>query len=179
MTLYQERNEEKRQEFAQTLKEITPERLVYVDESGFDSPLIREYGYCVKGKRLMGEKSGKRFARTSIIAGLREGKPVAPMQFKGYCNTEVVLAWVKDGLLPELTRGDVVVMDNASFHKSPRIAEAFEQAGVRLLFLPPYSPDLNPIEQFWSELKAKIRRLCRDPIHIANALSIVFQSFWS
>lgn len=151
---------------------------MYVDESGFDSPLIREYGYSLKGIRLMGEKSGQRFARTSIIAGLREGKPVAPMHFKGYCNTDVVLAWVKDGLLPELTRGDVVVMDNASFHKSPRIAEAFEEAGVRLLFLPPYSPDLNPIEQFWSELKAKIRRLCRDPIHIVEALCVVFHSFW-
>ena len=179
MTLYRQRNEEKRLEFAKTLIDLDHERLVYVDESGFDAPLIREYGYSVKGERLMGERSGQRFARTSIIAGLQGGKPVAPLHFQGYCNTEVVLSWVEKMLIPSLQAGDVVIMDNASFHKSFRIKEAFENAGMRLLFLPPYSPDLNPIEQFWSELKAKVRRVCRDPIHIVEALSIVFHCFWN
>lgn len=178
MTLYRERNEEKRQEFAQTISQIEPEGIVYVDECGFDAPLTREFGYSAIGERLIGEVTGKRFNRTSIIAGLRRGKPLAPMRFEGYCNTEVVLAWVEKELIPRLNAGEVVVWDNASFHKSPRIAEAFEQAGIRLLFLPPYSPDLHPIEQFWSELKAKIRRICREFMHIAQAIDKVFQCFW-
>ena len=178
MTLYQERNEECRLEFTQSLNKIDPERLVYVDECGFDAPLTRDFGYSPIGERLMGDVTGKRFSRTSIIAGLRGGSPVAPMRFEGYCNTEVVLVWVEQELIPRLSTGSVVVWDNASFHKSPRIAAAFEQAGIRLLFLPPYSPDLNPIEQFWSELKSKIRRLCHDVIHIAQAIDKVFQYFW-
>jgi transposase len=177
MTLYSQRNEEKRQEFQQALKDIDAAGIVYVDESGFNDCLIREYGRCAKGDRLMGERSGQRFARTSIIAGLQVKVPVAPMVFKGHCDTEVVLAWVKEMLLPELSAGQTVVWDNATFHKSPRIAEAFEQAGVRLLFLPPYSPDLNPIEQFWSVLKAKVRRLKDEVLHIEDALKKVFGSF--
>jgi isftu1 transposase len=178
MTLYQERNDEKRQQFAQSLRKIDPERIIYVDECGFDAPLTREFGYSPMGERLMGEKTGKRFNRTSIIAGLRQKEPVAPMRFEGYCNTEVVLSWVRQAFIPQLSTGDVVVWDNASFHKSPQLAEAFEMAGIQLLFLPPYSPDLNPIEQFWSELKAKIRLICYDAIHIAQAIDKVFSYFW-
>jgi transposase len=148
-----------------------------VDESGLDSCLIREYGRCAKGDRLMGERSGLRFARTSIIAGFHQNRPIAPMYFKGYCDTEVVLSWVNEMLLPQLNAGQTVIWDNATFHKSPRIAEAFEQAGVRLLFLPPYSPDLNPIEQFWSVVKARIRRLKEEVFHITEALEKVFKCF--
>lgn len=147
---------------------------MYVDETGFDAPLIREYGYSVKGQRLEGERSGKRFARTSLIAGLKEGRPVAPLEFKGYCNTEVVLSWVKQMLIPSLKPGDVVIWDNATFHKSSKLAEAFSLAGIGLLFLPPYSPDLNPIEHFWAWLKSWIRALNQPFLHISQALTKVF-----
>jgi transposase len=177
MTLYLQRDEKQRTAFKQVLNTLNPAELVYVDEAGFDSPLIREYGYSPKGQRLMGERSGLRFARTSIIAGLWQGKPVAPMYFKGYCNTEVVLAWLKQELLPRLKAGMTVIWDNATFHKSSRIAEAFEKAGVTLMFLPPYSPDLNPIEQFWARLKARIRRLKTPYFHIAQALQHAFRYF--
>ena len=151
---------------------------MYIDECGFDAPLIREYGYSKMGTRLMGEKTGKRFNRTSIIAGLRQGKPISPMRFEGYCNTEVVVAWVEKVLIPELSEKDLVVLDHASLHKSSRIKELIEEAGCDLLFLPPYSPDMNPIEQFWSELKAKIRLLCPIHLHIAQAIDKVFHYFW-
>ena len=84
-----------------------------MDETGFDAPLIREYGYSPVGERLMGERTGKRFARTSLIAAWREGKSLAPMEFKGYCNTDTVLSWAEHVLIPELNEGDVLILDNA------------------------------------------------------------------
>lgn len=172
--LYQERNDNRRKLFKQQLQSIPEEKRVYVDETGFDAPLVREYGYAKVGQRIIGERTGKRFARTSLIAGLKQKrKPIAPMEFKGYCNTEVVLAWVKEMLIPSLEPGNVVIWDNATFHKSHRLVEAFEQAGIGLLFLPPYSPDLNPIEQFWATLKAWIRNLNQPTLHISQALSKV------
>ena len=147
---------------------------MYVDETGFDAPLIREYAYRQTGQRIQGEHTGKRFARTSLIGGLKAGTPLAPMEFKGHCNTDVVLAWVKNMLIPSLTPGDVVIWDNATFHKSNQMAQVFEQAGIGLLFLPPYSPDLNPIEQFWAWLKAWIRSLNQPCLHISLALTKVF-----
>jgi len=147
---------------------------VYVYETGFDAPLIREYGYSHKGRRISGERTGKRFARTSLIAGLKEGKSVAPMEFKGYCNTDVVLCWVKEMLIPSLKPGDVVIWDNATFHKSAKIADALAQAHIGLLFLPPYSPELNPIEHFWAWLKSWIRALNQPLLHISQALNKVF-----
>lgn len=150
-----------------------------MDETGFDAPLIREYGYSQIGQRIEGERTGKRFARTSLIAALRESQSIAPMEFKGYCNTDVVLAWVKEMLIPNLEPGDVVIWDNATFHKSKQLANAFEQAGIGLLFLPPYSPDLNPIEQFWAWLKAWIRALNQPCLHISQALTIVFGNIFT
>lgn len=150
-----------------------------MDEVGFDTPLIREYAYSPKGQRIPGEHTGKRFARTSLIAGLKAGKPVAPMEFKGYCNTDVVLTWVKEMLIPALQPGDVVIWDNATFHKSRKLAQAFEEAGIGLLFLPPYSPDLNPIEQFWAWLKAWIRALNEPTLHISRALTKVFGNIFT
>lgn len=150
-----------------------------MDETGFDAPLIREYGYGLSGQRLPGERTGKRFTRTSLIAGLKEGQSIAPMEFKGYCDTDVVLTWVKQMLIPSLKPGDVVIWDNASFHKSPKLAEVFIQAGIGLLFLPPYSPDLNPIEQFWSWLKAWIRALNQPTLHISLALPKVLGNIFT
>lgn len=146
-----------------------------MDETGFDAPLLREYAYAIKGQRVQGERTGKRFARTSLIAGLRQGKHVAPFEFKGYCDTELVVTWVKKMLIPSLSQGDVVIWDNATFHKSPRIKALFDEAGIGLLFLPPYSPDYNPIENFWSRLKAKIKALNEPLLHISQALTKVFQ----
>jgi transposase len=150
-----------------------------VDETGFEAPLVREYAYAKAGQKVIGEKTGKRFARTSLIAGLKEGNPVAPMEFKGYCNTDVVLTWAQEMLIPSLKPGDVVIWDNATFHKSNRLAQAFAQADIRVLFLPPYSPDLNPIEHFWATLKAWIRALNQPCLHISQALAQVFQNLFT
>jgi transposase len=126
---------------------------------------------------ILSDISGKRTARTSIIAGLNQGQPVAPMYFQGYCDTEVVKTWLKEVMLPILTPGQILIWDNASFHQSPEFKTLIESAGGRLIYLPTYSPDLNPIEQWWSALKARIRRLQRKAkITISDALCHLLKS---
>jgi transposase len=88
-----------------------------------------------------------------MVAGWCNRQIVAPMTFKGSCNTLLMEGWVEQMLVPALKPGQVVVMDNASFHQSERLRELIEQAGCELLFLPPYSPDFNKIEKFWARLK--------------------------
>jgi len=149
--------------------------LVYVDECGLEESVRREYARAPKGESSLDNITGKRKRRTSIIAGLNQGKALAPMYFQGYCNTEVVLAWVQKVLIPRLKAGMVVIMDNASFHKSSKIRARIEAAGCKLLFLPAYSPDLNPIEQFWSALKARIRRFRTGKMTIPQALCKLFR----
>lgn len=124
-----------------------------MDEAGADDTEDYPYGYCQKGERFHALKLGHRTCRINMIAAWCVDEILAPMTFKGTCHTTVVEVWVEQCLIPQLQTGQVVVMDNASFHKSARIREAIEAVGCSLLFLPPYSPDLNKIEKFWARLK--------------------------
>jgi transposase len=149
---------------------------VYVDECGLNESITREYARAVKGQQIVADVKGKRTTRTSIIAGLNQGNPVAPMYFEGYCNTDVVKEWVTEVLLPELIPGQVVIWDNASFHQCPEFKVLIESAGCRLIYLPTYSPDLNAIEQWWSVLKARIRRVRKwAKLTIAEALDAILK----
>lgn len=173
--LYTERKEELRSQFKQVITTLNPADIVYVDESGLEESLSREYGRAKKGQRLLGEKNGQRASRTSIIAGLQEGKPIAPWYFQGYCNTELILTWLEKVLLPCLKEGMTVIWDNASFHQSPKIRALLASVGCKLLFLPPYSPDLNPIEHWWSALKARIRKIRKPKMTLQQAICQVFE----
>ena len=95
--------------------------------------------------------------------------------FEGYCNTEVLKGWVKEMLLPELRPGQTVIWDNASFHQSPEFKQLIESAGCTLMYLPTYSPDLNPIEKWWAKLKAWIRRLRTQAMTLKQALVLAFR----
>jgi transposase len=106
----------------------------------------------------LGKTSGKRFLRTNIVAAQCGKRILAPMTFRGSCDTNLFIAWVEKMLIPELMLGKVIIMDNATFHKSLVIREIIEAAGCRLIFLPLYSPDLNPIEKFWANLKRWINQ---------------------
>ena len=113
----------------------------------------------MRGKIVLGEISGKRFARQSVISALFQGKFLAPMCFEGTCDTSLFNAWLKQALIPNLIPGQVLILDNASFHKSAESQKMVEDAGCKILFLPPYSPDLNPIEKYWANMKTKVREL--------------------
>jgi transposase len=123
---------------------------------------------------LIGKKSGKYYQRTNIIAGLVNNKSVAPMIFNGSCNTELFELWVERFLIQELKHGQVVIMDNAAFHKSKRTRALIESVGCRLIFLPPYSPDLNPIEKFWANMKKWIKEKIAQFDELYVALSTSF-----
>ena len=149
------------------LQAYLPEQLIYVDEAGVDDTEDYAYGWCEQSQRFYALKLGHRTRRISMIAGWCQRRILAPLTFEGYCNTALVEAWVEQVFVPELKPGQVVVLDNASFHKSAITRELIEQAGCKLLFLPSYSPDLNKIEKFWARLKHYLRKTIHQ-----------FEDFW-
>ena len=155
---YQERDDHKRQAFQDRLTSKWAGQIVYVDEAGIDNRDEYPYGYCPIGQRFYALKSGKRSERISWIAALKQGNLVAPMTFSGSCNRELFEMWLKECLLPQLRPDDVIVIDNASFHRSQAIDEIVAEARCELWYLPPYSPDLNEIEHWWFVLKNWMRQ---------------------
>jgi transposase len=131
---------------------------VYVDEAGIDDTEDYAYGYSPKGQRCYALKQGSKTTRVSMIAALHQKAVRAPMTFEGYCNTDVFECWLEQELLPGLPKGHTIILDNASFHKSQAIEKMVAEAGCDVLYLPPYSPDLNPIEHEWFPIKNRIRK---------------------
>ena len=149
-----EASKEKRAKCTQeAIKDIPIERLVYIDESGIDVTEVKDRGWGKKNEKLIGKKSGKYYQRINVIAGYVNRKSIASMVFNGSCNTKLFETWIEEFLIKELKPGQVVIMDNASFHRSQRTKELIESVNCKLIFLAPYSPDLNPIEKFWANMK--------------------------
>ena len=155
---YQEADSEKRAEYLESISNTSIDELVYIDESSIDYNICSDKGWIKKGEVLHDKKSGKHYEKINIVAGWNNGKILAPMTFHGSCNTAVFNAWVEQSLIKELTKGQTVVLDNASFHKSQKTIELIESVGCNVVFLPPYSPDLNPIEKFWANMKRWIKK---------------------
>lgn len=122
--------------------------------------MIKEYGYQLKSKRLLADRSGKRSKRISVI-GARDCNHnlMSPFMFEGYTDKTVFMVYLQQALLPTLKKGQVIIMDNASFHKGDEIKQLIESKGCKLKYLPKYSPDLNPIEKKWAQIKAWFRKL--------------------
>jgi transposase len=130
---------------------------VFVDESGASTQMTRRYGRSPVGQRLVCAVPQGHYQTTTLIAAVRLQGPQAPWLFDGPLDGELFLAWVKQGLVPALQREDVVILDNLSTHKVAGVEEAIAAAGARLEYLPPYSPDFNPIENLWSQVKAGLK----------------------
>jgi len=129
---------------------------VYVDEAGVDDTLSYAYGWSEKGTRCFAERLGHRTSRVSMAAALCQGEVLAPLTFEGYCDAPLIEAWFEQQLVHQLRPGQVVILDNASFHNKARLEAILAQVNCFLLPLPRYSPDLNDIEPLWNSLKAKI-----------------------
>ena len=156
------------------IKNKAPSQIIYIDESGIDSFISREHARSLKGHVVLGEKAGKRFARESFVAGLKNGKSIAPFCYTGTMDSQLFNFWLVNFLVPAILPGDIVIMDNAAFHKSEETRRIIQAANCELMFLPPYSPDLNPIEKFWANLKAKIRGTIDQFSSLAEAIDAAF-----
>ena len=144
---------------------------MFIDETWASTKMARTHGRCVRGRRLRMSLPHGHWKTTTFIAGLRRTGMVAPFVYDGPVNRLVFEAYVEKVLVPELRPGDKVVMDNLGSHKGPLIRELIEAAGAELLFLPPYSPDFNPIEKAFSKLKSILRKLAERTV--AGLLSIL------
>ena len=153
------------------------DRLVFLDESGVNLGMTRLYGWGEKSERVVDFVPDVRFQRLSLISTLRRSGINAPMVFEGSLNGDFFKAYVGQALAPTLRAGDIVVMDNASSHKVEGALQPIYDKGAFVLFLPPYSPDFNPIEQAWSKIKSILRTLkARTRKELLSALCVAFDA---
>ena len=168
---YIERNEQERAEFVETLNSLPEDaELYYVDESGFEEDYSRTYGYSPRGDRVYGEVYGTHFGRTSIVGAINaENDFSAGFAFKGHMNSDLFVGWMEHVFIPNIKNLEkaVMIIDNASHHPKEAIYDLAEEHGIHVIFLPKYSPDYNPIEKFWANIKNWLRLHLRD-----------FDSFW-
>ena len=156
---YAERDAYQRWLFTRWLESLPLNRPLYFPGAcGTGHRLCRTHAWAPRGERVSGDVPGSRCGRTSVISVSRHGRLVCPVTSGGHCNRDVAEACLADALLPVIPEGSLIVLDNASFHTSPSTLALVEAAGCSLVFLPAYSPDLNPIEHAWAALKRTLRR---------------------
>ncbi len=137
---------------------LEPTRLVFIDETWAKTNMTRTHGRSARGRRLVARVPHGRWRTLTFLAALRCDRIDAPCVLDGPIDGRSFLAYVEQFLVPTLTPGDIVIMDNLGSHKGKPVRRAIRAAGAKLLFLPPYSPDLNPIEQVFSKLKTLLRK---------------------
>ena len=138
---------------------LDPKKLVFIDETSVVTSITRVYGRAPRGERLVQKVLHGNWKTTTFIAALRYDRVAAPFVLEGAMNGETFRAYVEQILAPTLKRGEIVFMDNVSIHKVEGVREAIERRGAILVYLPAYSPDLNPIEQMFSKLKSVLRKV--------------------
>lgn len=137
---------------------LDPRRLVFIDETWVKTNMTRTHGRCAVGQRLVAKVPHGHWKTLTFVAALRHDAITAPCVLDGPINARSFLAYVTQFLVPTLRPGDIVVIDNLGSHKGKAVRRAIRAAGAHLFFLPPYSPDLNPIEQVFAKLKALLRK---------------------
>jgi transposase len=158
--------------------DLDPDRLVFIDETWASTNMARTRGRAPRGERLRAAIPHGHWKTTTFVAGLRNSGMVAPMVLDGPINGLAFQAYVDQVLVPDLRPGDIVVMDNLGSHKRPGIRAAIEAAGASLLYLPPYSPDFNPIENAFAKLKAMLRKTAARTINgLWSAIGDIINTF--
>jgi len=157
------------------------DKLVFLDESGINTGMTRLYGRSSSKERIIDYVPDVRFERTSILSSIRANGDMVPLVFEGALNGELFKAYISQSLVPNLREGDIVIMDNLTSHKVKGVIALITAAGASVVYLPPYSPDLNPIEMMWSKMKAYLRKVkarTKESLEtaIAEALSLVTAS---
>ena len=147
-----------RQAWRATQAELDPQRLVFIDETGASTKMARLCGRSLRGTRCLAAIPHGHWKTTTFVGGLRLGGMTAPMVLDGPMDGPAFLAWIEQMLAPTLEPGDIVVMDNLPAHKPDAVRTAIEATGATLRYLPPYSPDLNPIEMAFSKFKALLKK---------------------
>lgn len=167
--------QEKRKLWKEQQPEIDTSMLVFLDESGVNTDMTRRYARAKKGERANDRAPLNTGKTTTIVSSVRTDGTTVPMFLSGSLNGETFREYIEQHLTPTLREGDIVVMDNLRCHKVEGIKQAIEKVGAHVLYLPPYSPDLNPIEQMWSKIKAFLRKIKARSIEVLwNALPIAF-----
>jgi DDE superfamily endonuclease len=145
--LYKEQNEEAKQKFLTALKKVTATSGVYLEEGGIRQDSLREFGWAPCGEPSGGRRTGTRQRRLNLIAALHDHTVKAPLIYEGVMHPELFNTYLREQLLPQLMPGALLIMDKASFHKSTATSNLIKEKGVQLWFLPPYSPELNPLNR--------------------------------
>jgi transposase len=170
-----ERDETKRAEYEAEITGITETKRYYVDESGINKYLYREYGYALRGVKVYGKVQGKKFERLNIVAAKCGDKIIGQCEYRCNMNSALFELWFCEVLLKLLPAGSVIILDNASWHRRKVLTVLAEAVDCRVIFLPPYSPDFNPIEKVWAALKKFIRNYLRDFHSLSTAINHFFQ----
>ncbi|GEP01955.1 hypothetical protein GCM10007887_41970 [Methylobacterium haplocladii] len=167
-----------REDWFEAQDELDPDTLVFLDETAATTAMARRYGRAPRGERCRVGVPQGHWKTTTITAALRTSGLVATTMFDGATNGERFRAYVTDILVPALRPGDTVILDNLPAHKVAGVRKAVQAAGARLLYLPPYSPDLNPIEQAFAKLKALLRTAAARTItDLRQAIRKAFAAF--
>lgn len=151
--------EARRQAFWAEAAQLSRRRLIFVDESGCNTAMTPRYARAPVGERAQASRPVNRGKNISIIGAVRLSGVVAIRTFEGAVNVDKFLSFLANDLLPFTRAGDVLIMDNLKVHRDPQVVALIQQAGVKVLFLPPYSPEFNPIELYWSCFKRLLRRV--------------------
>lgn len=154
-----ERVQKKRIEFWQKIRDIPTEDLLFIDESGVNLAMVRRNARAIIGQRARGRKPQKRGTNVSLLAALSFDQVVAESNIYGAVNAVTFEAFIANKLVPKLWKNACVVLDNAKIHLGETVRELIEKAGAKLIYLPPYSPEFSPIENFWSKVKANLRKV--------------------
>jgi len=176
---YAERNEKAREEYQQKIADIPIARRIYIDESGLSHFHSRDRAWGRRGKKIFGLVPGKKFARVNVIAGKCGDRILGEYCYEGPTTADVFENWFCRFLLPETKPGDIVIMDNASFHNKKRLHRYAAVYHVTIIFLPAYSPDYNPIEHVWANMKRFLRNTKLTFPSIQNAIYWYFAVAYS